>query len=60
MTSHPKSRLQELELAHAGEGTLEDLRHAEALALRTTDVKKGYFTSLTLIGALASISLSTV
>ncbi len=54
------SRLQQLESAHAGEGTLEDIKRAELLATDTTQVKKGYFTSLSLIGAIASISLSTV
>lgn len=58
--TQPTSKLQELELAHAGEGTLEDIRQAEALATDTSQVKTGYFTSLSLVGAIASISLSTV
>jgi hypothetical protein len=58
--AQPSSKLQQLELAHAGEDTLEDIRRAEALSTDTNQVTKGYFTSLPLIGAIASISLSTV
>ena len=55
----PKSKLQELELAKAGEEELADIRHSNALTTDSRKVKEGYFLSLQLIGALASISLST-
>lgn len=55
----PKSKLQQLELAKAGEEELADIRHSEALATNTKHVKEGYFISPQLIGALSSISLST-
>ena len=58
-TQHPKSKLQELELARAGEEELADIRHSRALTTDVREVKEGYFLSLQLIGALASISLST-
>ena len=55
----PKSKLQELELAKAGDEELADIRHSNALTTDTKEVKQGYFLSIQLIGALASISLST-
>jgi MFS family permease len=55
----PKSKLQELELAAAGEEELADIRHSDALTTDSRKVKKGYFISPQLIGALFSISLST-
>jgi len=55
----PKSRLQELELAHAGEEELADIRHSNALTTDARKVKEGYFLNIQLIDALASISLST-
>jgi hypothetical protein len=55
----PLSKLQELELAAAGEEELADIRHSAALATDSKKVKEGYFLSLQLIGALCSISLST-
>ena len=55
----PQSRLQQLELAKAGEEELADIRHSEALTTDARKVKEGYFLSIQLIGALSSISLST-
>jgi len=55
----PKSKLQQLELAKAGEEELADIRHSEALTTDARKVKEGYFLSIQLIGALSSISLST-
>ena len=56
----PTSKLQELELAHAGEEELKDLQYSAALATDLAEVKEGYFVSLTLLGAIAGISLVTV
>lgn len=55
----PQSKLQQLELAKAGEEELADIRHSEALTTDARKVKEGYFLSIQLIGALSSISLST-
>lgn len=55
----PKSKLQELELAAAGEEELADIRNSEKLAADSREIEDGYFQSRHLIGALCSISLST-
>ncbi|KAI5357134.1 putative major facilitator transporter Str1/Tri12, major facilitator superfamily [Septoria linicola] len=60
MSQQLQSKLQELELAHAGERKREHIRQSEALATDASQVRQGYFTSWPLIGAIASISLSTV
>lgn len=56
----PESKLQQLELAHANEGTLADIRRSDALATESVALQKGYFLSPKLIGSIAAISLSTV
>lgn len=60
MSLQTLSKLQQLERSHAGEEELADIRHSEALSTDASKVKSGYFLSTTLIGALLSISLSTV
>ncbi|KAL2421666.1 Trichothecene efflux pump TRI12 [Exophiala dermatitidis] len=54
------SRLQQLEREHADAGELDDFKYSEALSTDASKVRSGYFISPSLIGALASISLSTV
>lgn len=53
------TKLQELELAHASEGQLEDIRRSDALATEEKELEHGYFYSIKIIGSVASISLST-
>lgn len=55
-----QSKLQELELAHADEGQLADIRRSDALTAESHDLEKGYFLSVGLVGSVAGISLSTV
>lgn len=57
---HAHSKLQELELAHADEGQLADVRRSNALTAESKDLEKGYFLSVGLVGSVAGISLSTV
>ena len=59
-TAPPRSKLQELELARAGEEELADIKHSDALATDAKDIEEGYFVSPRLVGALSGISLSTV
>ncbi|OQV06491.1 hypothetical protein CLAIMM_11048 [Cladophialophora immunda] len=54
------SRLQQLEREHADAGELDDFKYSEALSTDASKVRSGYFMSPSLIGALVSISLSTV
>lgn len=53
------SKLQQLEIAHATEGQLEDIRRSDALATEEQELEQGYFYSIKIIGSVASISLST-
>ncbi|KAB8226724.1 hypothetical protein BDV33DRAFT_197715 [Aspergillus novoparasiticus] len=53
------SKLQQLELSRADEGTIEDYRHSEALTTSSSKVERGYFLSVELIGALIGLSLGT-
>lgn len=55
----PTSKLQQLELEHATEGQLADIRRSNALATDQRDLDSGYFYSIKVIGSVASISLST-
>jgi len=49
------TKLQELALAHADEGTLQDIRNSNALATDADKTEKGYFISLRLIGSICSL-----
>jgi hypothetical protein len=55
----PISKLQQLELEHATEGQLADIRRSDALTTDQTELESGYFYSIKVIGSVASISLST-
>jgi hypothetical protein len=57
---HAHSKLQELELAHADEGQLADIRRSDALTAESNDLEKGYFLSVGLLGSVAGVSISTV
>jgi hypothetical protein len=57
---HAQSKLQELELAHADEGQLADIRRSDALTAESNDLEKGYFLSVGLLGSVAGVSISTV
>lgn len=57
---HAQSKLQELELAHADEGQLADIRRSDALTTESNELEKGYFLSVGLVGSVAGVSISTV
>lgn len=52
------SKLQELALAHADEGTLEDIRNSNALSTDVDATEEGYFLSFRLIGSVAALGIS--
>lgn len=58
--NHTQSKLQRLELAHADEGQLADIRRSDALTAESKDLENGYFLSVGLVGSVAGVSLSTV
>jgi hypothetical protein len=49
------TKLQELILAHADEGALQDISNSNALSTDVEKAEKGYFMSLRLIGAICSL-----
>lgn len=51
-------KLQELALAHADEGTLEDFANSNALSTDTAVTDKGYFFSVRLAGTLFSLGFA--
>ncbi|OQV09728.1 hypothetical protein CLAIMM_13818 [Cladophialophora immunda] len=49
------TKLQELALAHADEGALQDINHSNTLSTSVEKVEEGYFMSIRLIGAIISL-----
>lgn len=49
------TKLQELALAHADEGTLDDIRNSDALATDAGKTEEGYFMSIRLLGSIISL-----
>ena len=52
------SKLKQLELDHADEGLLVDIRRSDGLTTKMDEVGKGYFISPQLIGSITSIALA--
>lgn len=59
-SSQPISRLQQLELQHADEGYLTDLKRSDGLTTRTEDVEKGYFMGPRILGSIVAIALAVL
>ena len=55
-----ETKLQQLELSHANEDTLSDIRHAGALATEQQKLEAGYFLSTRLVFSVLGVSLSTL
>lgn len=54
----PSTKLQKLALVHADEGTYEDIRHSNALAMDSSTTEEGYFLSFRLVGSVMSLGLA--
>lgn len=52
------SKLQQLELAHADPGTLEDIEHSNALSTTATQTEPGYFLSLRIVGTVLGLGIA--
>jgi len=61
MDSHvPISKLQQLELAHADEGQLVDIKRSDALTTELEKVERGYFLSPQIVGSISSITVAVL
>ena len=62
MAAHapPVRGLGELEIAHADEGQLVDIKRSDALTTELERVDRGYFISPQLVGSVSAIALATL
>ena len=56
----PVSRLQQLELQHADEGQLTDIKRSDGLTTRLEEVESGYFMGPRILGSIVAIALAVL
>lgn len=54
------SKLQQLELQHADEGQLTDIKRSDGLTTRLEEVESGYFLGPRVIGSIIAIALAVL
>ncbi|KKY26999.1 putative trichothecene efflux pump [Phaeomoniella chlamydospora] len=55
-----ETKLKQLELSHANEDTLADIKNSDALATEQQELEAGYFLSARLVFSVLGVSLSTL
>lgn len=61
MASHqPTSKLQQLELQHADEGQLTDIKRSDGLTTKMEEVESGYFRGPRILGSIVAMALAVL
>ena len=59
-SDNPVSRLRQLELQHADEGQLTDVKRSDGLTTRLEAVESGYFMGPRIVGSIVAIALAVL